>query len=53
MVASLQIDEPKDSKVFILGPSEYILIVLLVVVLYILARRSASLYRASAKNKAA
>ena len=44
MEKSTAVDETKN--VFILGPSEYILVALFIVVLYILAKRSANLYRA-------
>ena len=44
MEKSAAVDETRN--VFILGPSEYILVVLFIVALYILARRSANLYRA-------
>jgi hypothetical protein len=40
-------------SVFVLGPSEYILIVLVIAALYIIARRSANMYRATANKKAA
>jgi hypothetical protein len=41
----------KGQNVFIVGASEYILIVLVIAVLFIIARRSANSYKASANKK--